>query len=67
MQGVIKWFDDKKGFGFISVDGEKKDTFVHYSAIKGGSGRKTLAEGARVEFDIVDGDRGPQAANCVKL
>ena len=67
MEGVVKWFDDKRGFGFLSVEGMKKDTFVHYSAIKGGTGRKTLAEGQAVEFDIVDGDRGPQAASVVKL
>ena len=60
--GTVKWFNDSKGFGFISVEGESKDVFVHHSAILG-SGFKTLAEGQRVEFDIVPGQKGPAAAN----
>ncbi|WP_129599637.1 cold-shock protein [Anaerophilus nitritogenes] len=62
--GVVKWFNSEKGFGFISVDGED-DVFVHFSAIQG-DGFKTLEEGQKVEFEVVKGDRGPQAANVVK-
>ena len=64
-QGKVKWFNAEKGFGFIEVDG-KDDVFVHFSAIQG-EGFKTLEEGQDVEFEIVDGNRGPQAANVVKL
>ena len=64
-QGKVKWFNGEKGFGFIEVDG-KDDVFVHFSAIQG-EGYKTLEEGQDVEFEIVDGNRGPQAANVVKL
>ena len=64
-QGKVKWFNGEKGFGFIEVDG-KEDVFVHFSAIQG-EGFKTLEEGQDVEFEIVDGNRGPQAANVVKL
>ena len=64
-QGKVKWFNGEKGFGFIEVDG-KDDVFVHLSAIQG-EGFKTLEEGQDVEFEIVDGNRGPQAANVVKL
>ncbi|MGG1340187.1 cold shock protein CspC [Bacillus toyonensis] len=65
MQGKVKWFNAEKGFGFIErEDGE--DVFVHFSAIKQ-DGYKSLEEGQQVEFDIVDGARGPQAANVVKL
>ena len=64
-QGKVKWFNGEKGFGFIEVDG-KDDVFVHFSAIQG-DGFKTLEEGQDVEFEIVDGNRGPQAANVVKL
>ena len=63
--GVVKWFDSKKGFGFISVDGGE-DVFVHFSAIQG-EGYKTLDEGQQVEFEIEDGSKGPQASNVVKL
>ena len=63
-QGNVKWFNGEKGFGFIEVEGGE-DVFVHFSAIEG-DGFKTLDEGQAVEFDIVDGDRGPQAANVVK-
>ncbi len=64
-QGTVKWFNSEKGFGFIEVEG-KNDVFVHFSAIQG-EGFKTLDEGQKVEFEVVDGNRGPQAANVVKL
>ncbi|MGG0722123.1 cold shock protein CspC [Bacillus mycoides] len=65
MQGRVKWFNEEKGFGFIErEDGD--DVFVHFSAIQQ-EGYKSLEEGQQVEFDIVDGARGPQAANVVKL
>ncbi|PKM83947.1 MAG: cold-shock protein [Firmicutes bacterium HGW-Firmicutes-13] len=64
-QGIVKWFNNQKGYGFIEVEGEK-DVFVHYSAIKE-EGFKSLEEGERVGFDVVDGDRGPQASNVIKL
>jgi CspA family cold shock protein len=64
-QGTVKWFNAEKGFGFIEVEGGN-DVFVHFSAIQT-DGFKSLDEGQRVEFEIVDGDRGPQAANVVKL
>ncbi|NLB83170.1 MAG: cold-shock protein [Synergistaceae bacterium] len=63
-QGTVKWFNDSKGYGFITTD-EGKDVFVHFSAIEG-DGFKTLAEGQNVSFDVVDGDKGPQAANVHK-
>lgn len=63
MVGKVKWFNAEKGFGFIErEDGD--DVFVHFTAIEG-SGFKSLQEGQEVEFDIVDGNRGPQAANVV--
>jgi cold shock protein len=65
MKGVVKWFDADKGYGFIS-SAEGKDIFVHFSAIQS-EGYKTLAEGDQVEFDVKDGDRGPQAASVVKV
>lgn len=64
-QGTVKWFNAEKGYGFISVDGGA-DVFVHFSAIQG-DGFKTLDEGQRVEFNITQGTRGPQAENVVKL
>ncbi|MFD1848555.1 cold-shock protein [Oceanobacillus bengalensis] len=64
-RGTVKWFNADKGFGFIEVEGGD-DVFVHFSAIQG-DGFKSLDEGQEVTFDIVDGDRGPQAANVVKV
>ena len=64
-QGIVKWFNAEKGFGFIEVEGED-DVFVHFSAIEG-DGFKSLDEGQKVEFEVVEGNRGPQAANVVKL
>lgn len=63
--GKVKWFNSEKGFGFIEVPGEN-DVFVHFSAIQG-EGFKTLDEGQEVEFEIEEGNRGPQAKNVVKL
>jgi len=60
--GTVKWFNDAKGFGFITPENGQKDCFVHHSAIQG-SGFKTLAEGAKVEFDITQGAKGEQASN----
>jgi len=65
MQGKVKWFNAEKGFGFIEREGGD-DVFVHFSAIQS-DGFRSLEEGQEVEFDIVEGDRGPQAANVVKL
>ncbi|WP_040214452.1 cold-shock protein [Clostridium polynesiense] len=64
-QGTVKWFNAEKGFGFIEVEGGK-DVFVHFSAIAG-DGFKSLQEGQKVSFDIVEGQRGEQAANVVVL
>lgn len=65
MKGTVKWFNAEKGYGFISVEGGE-DVFVHFSSIQG-EGFKTLEEGQEVEFDITDGNRGPQAANVTKI
>jgi CspA family cold shock protein len=64
--GTVKWFDDRKGFGFIEPDGGGEDVFVHFSALQG-EGYKTLEEGQSVQFEIVKGEKGLQAANVSKV
>jgi CspA family cold shock protein len=64
--GTVKWFNDSKGFGFITPSDGSKDCFVHHSAIQG-SGFKSLGEGDRVEFDVVQGQKGPAAENVSKV
>ena len=64
--GTVKWFNDSKGFGFVTRNDGEKDVFVHHSAIQG-EGFKTLAEGEKVEFDVVQGLKGPAAENVVKV
>ena len=64
-QGTVKWFNAEKGFGFIEVEGGN-DVFVHFSAIQG-EGFKSLDEGQKVEFEVEEGNRGPQATNIIKL
>ncbi len=64
--GKVKWFNDSKGFGFITPDDGSKDCFVHHSAIKG-DGFRTLTEGQAVEFEVVQGPKGPAAENVNKL
>ena len=65
MKGTVKWFNAKKGFGFIS-DEEGNDVFVHFSSLQM-DGFKVLDEGDEVEFEVIDGEKGPQAANVTKL
>jgi CspA family cold shock protein len=64
--GTVKWFNDAKGFGFITPENGDKDCFVHHTAIKA-DGFRSLSEGERVEFDIVQGAKGPAAENVTKL
>ena len=64
--GTVKWFNNSKGFGFITPEEGERDCFVHHSAIQG-EGFKSLNEGERVEFDLVDGQKGPAAENVMKL
>ena len=66
IKGKVKWFNDQKGFGFITPDNGEKDCFVHHSAIQA-QGYKTLGEGDAVEFDMVQGQKGPAAENVVKI
>ena len=65
-KGTVKWFDNSKGFGFITPEGADKDVFVHHTAIQG-EGYKSLDEGAQVEFEVTKGPKGDQASNVVKL
>jgi len=64
--GTVKWFNDAKGFGFISPEAGDRDCFVHYSAIEG-DGFRSLAEGDHVEFDLVNGPKGPAAENVIRV
>ena len=64
--GTVKWFNDAKGFGFITLEDGQKDCFVHHTAIQG-DGFKSLTEGERVQFDLVQGQKGPAAENVVRL
>jgi CspA family cold shock protein len=66
IKGNVKWFNESKGFGFITPEDGSKDVFVHFSAIQS-NGFKTLAEGQRVEFETTDGAKGPSAANVISL
>jgi cold shock protein len=65
-KGTVKWFDNSKGYGFVTRENGAKDVFVHHSAIQG-SGYKSLDEGQRVEFEVTRGDKGDQATNVVKI
>ncbi len=66
MNGKVKWFNDQKGYGFITPDDGSADVFVHHTAIQG-SGFKSLAENQAVTFDVMQSDKGPKAANVVKI
>jgi CspA family cold shock protein len=65
MKGKVKWFNDQKGYGFITPDDGSRDLFVHFSSVQG-EGFKTLAEGQAVEFDVENSDKGPRAVNVRK-
>ena len=66
MKGKVKWFSDKKGYGFVTIEGQEKDVFVHHSAIQM-EGFKTLKEGQEVEFEVEQGPKGPQAVGVTLL
>jgi len=66
IKGKVKWFNESKGFGFLTREDGEKDCFVHHSAISG-TGFKNLSEGEEVEFDVVDGAKGPAAANVTRI
>ena len=65
--GIVKWFNESKGYGFITPDDGGKDLFAHFREIQGTEGYKTLAENARVQFVVTQGQKGPQASNIVAL
>lgn len=67
VKGTVKWFDSAKGYGFIARDDGGKDVFVHHTAIQGQTGYKSLNEGDRVEMTVEQGQKGPQAANVVRV
>jgi CspA family cold shock protein len=65
-KGKVKWFNDTKGYGFIQIEGQDKDIFVHYSSVKA-EGFRTLSEGEEVEFELVEGPKGLKAENVIRL